>query len=250
MLQQLVHVTPNDQQLLLHGILLENLFTLSECNVVMDSELHMEINLQIQIIVKTLDNRSLSMDVLAIDTVRTLKKKLVQHTRLAEYQQMLLFVSSVMQDDLTMRDCNVRNGDVILQMQDRESLPALDNPPGQLAQLHSLESQSSSAWSRSDDPQLAFPFRLRVCRVCGVRAYFQRGWCCNVSCSCKGGYSEAVLQQWLYRKPQQEHRSHCDTHQLSLPPDRLRPCASCHELTYLRKGWCCNTRCERKNAHW
>jgi hypothetical protein len=37
---------------------------------------------------------------------------------------------------------------------------------------------------------------------------------------------------------------------LSLPPDGLRPCASCHELTYLRKGWCCNTRCKRKRVRW
>jgi hypothetical protein len=59
----------------------------------------------------------------------------------------------------------------------------------------------------------------------------------------------AVLQQWLYRKPQQEQQSHCDTPQLVLPPDGFRQCATCREWTYLRKGWCCNTRCERKNVH-
>jgi hypothetical protein len=168
LLQQTIHVTPNSQQLYFRGERMENVATLKDCHVVMHSELHMEINFEIQIVVKTWDNQLLSLEVLAIDTVWKLKTKLVQLTRLPENQQVLLFGSSVMQDDLTMRDCNVRNGDVILQMQDPDSLPALDNLPGQLAQLPSLKSRSSSAWSRSNDFQLAFPYGLRPCRVCGV----------------------------------------------------------------------------------
>jgi hypothetical protein len=104
LLQQTIHVTPNSQQLYFRGELMENLATLKDCNVEMHSELHMEINFQIQINVRTWDNRNLSMDVLVIDRVRAIKTMLVQHTRLAVYQQILQFDSSVMQDDFTLQD--------------------------------------------------------------------------------------------------------------------------------------------------
>ena len=238
MLQQLVHVTPNDQQLFLHGILLENLFTLSECYVVMDSELHMEINFQIQINVRTWDNRNLSMDVLVIDRVRAIKTMLVQHTRLAVHQQMLQFVSSVMQDDFTLQDYNVRNGDVVIQIKDTELLASADSQLSQWAQ----EQQS-----KLDNIQLVFPPGLRICRVCRVPAYFQRGWCCNINCRCKGNASTALSQQWLCEKQQQTQQSHPDTPQLVLPPFGIRQCSTCRQRTYLRKGWCCNAKCIRKH---
>ena len=114
MLQQAVDVTPNHQRLLYRGICLENVFTLSQCEVEMDSELQMEINFQMQINFRTWDNRNLSMDVLAIDRVLAIKTMLVQQTRLAIHQQILLFASSAMQDDFTLQDYNVRNGGIVL----------------------------------------------------------------------------------------------------------------------------------------
>ena len=80
MLQEAVDVTPNHQRLLYRGICLENVCTLSDCNVEVDSELQMEISFQMQIGVRTWDNQNLNMDVFAIDRVMVIKAMLVQQT--------------------------------------------------------------------------------------------------------------------------------------------------------------------------
>jgi hypothetical protein len=236
LLQQSVHVTPNDQRLFLHGLLLENLSTLAECNVVMDAELHMEINFQIQINVRTWDNRSLRMDVLVIDRVRAIKTMLVQYTRLAVYQQILQFDCSVMQDDFTLQDYNVRHDDVVIQITNTELLDSVDSQ---------LIERAPEQQSKLDNIQLVFPRDLRICRVCSVPAYFQRGWCFNIHCECKGKPS-ALSQQWLAEKQQQAQQSHSLTLQFVLPPFGIRQCSTCCQWTYLRKGWCCNVNCCRK----
>ena len=172
---------------------------------------------------------------------------LVQHTRLAVHQQMLLFVSSVMQDDFTLQDYNIRNGEVVLQMKDPELLASAGNQPGQWDQQQYLQSQSTPQQSNLDSLQLAFPSGLRICRVCRLPSYFQRGWCFNINCGCKGNASTALSQQWLCEKQQQTQQSHPDTPQLVLPPFGIRQCSMCRQWTYLRKGWCCNANCSRKD---
>jgi hypothetical protein len=52
LLQQTIHITPNSQQLYFRGERIPNDATLKDCHVGMDSELHMKINFDIQIIVK------------------------------------------------------------------------------------------------------------------------------------------------------------------------------------------------------
>ena len=138
MLQQAVDVTPNHQRLLYRGICLENACTLSDCNVEVDSELQMEINFQMQIGVRTWDNQNLNMDVFAIDRVMVIKAMLVQQTRIPVNQQILLFASSVMQDDFTLQDYNVRNSEIVLQMKSTELLASEGGQLGQCAQRQSL----------------------------------------------------------------------------------------------------------------
>ena len=93
-----------------------------------------------------------------------------------------------MQDDFTLQDYNVRNGDVVIQIKDIELLASADSQLSQWAQQQQ---------SKLDNIQLVFPSGLRICRVCRVPAYFQRGWCCNINCRCKGNASTALPQQWL-----------------------------------------------------
>ena len=138
----------------------------------------------------------------------------------------------------TLQDYNVRNGDVVIQIKDTELLASADSQLSQLAQ----EQQS-----KLDNIQLVFPPDLRICRVCRVPAYFQRGWCFNINCECKGNATTALSQQWLCEKQQQTQQSHPHTPQLVLPPCGIRQCAMCRQWTYLRKGWCCNANCCRKH---
>ena len=119
-----------------------------------------------QIGVRAWDNQNLSMDVFAIDRVMAIKAMLVQQTRIPVNQQILLFASSVMQDDFTLQDYNVRNGEIVLQMKSTELLASEGGQLGQCAQQQSLQPQLPPVQSELDSLQLVFPSGLRVCRVC------------------------------------------------------------------------------------
>jgi hypothetical protein len=176
------------------------------------------------------------MDVLVIDRVLAIKAMLVQHTRLAVYQQVLQFESSVMQDEFTLQDYNVRHDDVVIQITNTDLLGSAERQPMEWV---------SEQQSKPNDMQLKLPSDLRICRVCGFPTYFRRQWCFNIHCKCKGRPS-ALSQTWLAEKQQQAQQSHPHTLQFLLPPFEIRQSSTCRQWIYLRKGWCCNVNCCRK----
>jgi hypothetical protein len=137
-LQERLDVTPNHQRLLYRGIRLENDCTLKDCNVQVGSVIQMEINYPMQIGVRTWENRNLNVNVFASDRVMVVKVMLEQQTRVPIHQQVLILASTVMQDDFTLQDYNVRNGEILLQMR--------NNEPSASPSIH-LSSQSKVPFS-------------------------------------------------------------------------------------------------------
>jgi len=137
-LQERLDVTPNHQRLLYRGICLENDCPLKACNVQVGSVIQMEINYPMQIGVRTWENRNLNVNVFASDRVMVVKVMLEQQTRVPIHQQVLILASTVMQDDFTLQDYNVRNGEILLQMR--------NNEPSASPSIH-LSSQSKVPFS-------------------------------------------------------------------------------------------------------
>ena len=121
-IQEQEDITPNPQRLIYRGQRMENDLTLSDCDVQEGAELQMEVNWGMQIVVKTWDDKNITMDVLPIDRTMLVKAMLQDQDGVPTDQQILISASGIMQYDFTMSDYNIRNGETLLQMRMTEPL--------------------------------------------------------------------------------------------------------------------------------
>ena len=143
---------------------MENNHTLLDCEVQEGAELQMEINWGMQIVVKTWDNNNLNMDVLPIDRMVHIKAMLEHQTRVPSYQQRWIFSSKVMQDDFTLQDYNISNGETLLQ---RRKTGWLRSPGCQLIQCVWCGDFSVSSLIRG------FPKKKKYALLSSARAQFE-----------------------------------------------------------------------------